>query len=757
MQHHSKRRSGRLALGILLGCQTLQLAAAPADEAIEEVVVWSSTAPRHRGPLQRLTPQDLASATIVTSEDLVKYEPGVIVRRRFVGDANGTLGLRGANMFQTSRSLVFADGVPLHYHLQSRWDGAPRWSMIAASEIARVDVLYGPFAAEYSGSAMGGVILMESAIPQQREIHFDSMAFVQDFSAYGFDDALRGHKTFLSLGDKFGDTSVYLSWNRLQNDAQPQTFYFGGAPGKGEAQSVTGAIAGNNERSQRGMWFGDTGVIGNRTDNLKLKLGHAFDDWDALLNLAWEGRDTQASPNNYLRDATGAPVWSGTLQQDGQRFSVPASRFGVGEGERESLSAGLRLKGSVGDIALESNLNWFGVLRDEYAQSARHPQDPAWTPAGQLTRFGNTGWRTAELKASMDIAAVDGLQLVTGLRHEDFELARDVYASNDYRRGSRTRYSDRSGGSTAIDAVFAQLRWDLSERWDAGFGLRHERWSSQDGYYGKDQVQTPAFDLVQLPARSASKTSPKFSLGFAPDDVWSLRYSAARAWRFPIVEELFSQYQAYNAVNQANPQLAPENGIHHNLGITRSLADGELQLNLFQERVRDVIEAQATTLPGGLSLRTFLPVGEVRTRGAELTFNRNDLLLAGLDLRFNLAWTDARIMRNAPDPALVGKQYPRMPRLRANLLLNYRLSRTLDVGTGIRHASDSYGLLDNSDREQGVYGAQDGYTFVNLKANWKASDTLQLGLGIENLFNDVAYVAHPWPARTLFLELGVRL
>ena len=128
---------------------------------IEEILIWGEASERKSGPGTSLTPQDLAGANLATTEDLVKYEPGLIVRRRFIGDANGTLGIRGASMFQTARSMVFADGVPLHYLLQSRWNGAPRWSMIAASEIQQVDILYGPFSAEYGGNAMGGVILME--------------------------------------------------------------------------------------------------------------------------------------------------------------------------------------------------------------------------------------------------------------------------------------------------------------------------------------------------------------------------------------------------------------------------------------------------------------------------------------------------------------------------------------------------------------------------------------------------------------------
>src|SRR5690606_31169437 len=162
----------------------------------EEILVWgeqkNSGQAGYTNPTSLLLQEDIASINVATTEDIVKYEPSLVIRRRFIGDANGTLGMRGSNMFQTSRSMVFADGVPLHYFLQSRWSGAPRWTMVSASEIAQVEVIYGPFSAEYSGNAMGGVVVIETAIPQTREIHLDASYFSQDFSAYQFDDTLDG-------------------------------------------------------------------------------------------------------------------------------------------------------------------------------------------------------------------------------------------------------------------------------------------------------------------------------------------------------------------------------------------------------------------------------------------------------------------------------------------------------------------------------------------------------------------------------------
>ena len=43
--------------------------------------------------------------------------------------------MRGANMFQTARTMVFADGMPLHSLLETRWSGAPRWGLVAADEL----------------------------------------------------------------------------------------------------------------------------------------------------------------------------------------------------------------------------------------------------------------------------------------------------------------------------------------------------------------------------------------------------------------------------------------------------------------------------------------------------------------------------------------------------------------------------------------------------------------------------------------------
>jgi Outer membrane receptor proteins, mostly Fe transport len=728
----------------------------------EEILVWgkskSSSQAGYTNPTSVLLQEDIASINVATTEDIVKYEPSLVIRRRFIGDANGTLGMRGSNMFQTSRSMVFADGVPLHYFLQSRWSGAPRWTMVSASEIGQVEVIYGPFSAEYSGNAMGGVVVIETAIPQTREVHLDASYFSQDFSAYDFDDTLDGYKTFVSYGDKFGDLSVYLSFNRLENQAQPQTFYYGTTPTNSaqipsDPTNASGGINDFNELGTPALVYGDTGVIDNTTDNFKIKLGYDFSNWHTLLNIAYEDRNALTdSPNAYLRDAAGNILWQGAVTQSGQTFSIPAARFGISEMDRRSLSTGLRLKGELNNrTRIEANINRFAILEDETRTSERNPRDPTYSTRGSISDFADTGWHTADVKLSIDDFVLEGLNLISGLRYEAYELNARAFNSNDYANGSKDEKTSHSGGKTDLSAFFTQLNWNINDHWDASLGGRLESWHSRDGYYwDRANAQAP-LTRIDVPEQSQNKFSPKFSLGYRPTENWIMRYSLARAYRFPITEELFLRFRDIRgAGTDADASLQPEDGVHQNLLLERGIDNGYVRINLFHETIKNVIENQTNT---ATSVTTFFPIDEVETLGLELIINAQDFLLDKLDIRFNVAYTESEIRKNTANPALVGKTPPRMPEWRGNLLATYHLTDDWDLGGSVQYSSDSFGRADNQDIHDGVYGAQDAYTRLGVKTNYRINEQWKISAGVDNLTDELSYVAHPWPARTVYFSV----
>lgn len=768
LRHTSLARQIPLLGLALFGQYTIAHEAAQ-QRSIEEVRVWGeqkdSRQAGYTNPTSLLTQEDMVSINIATTEDLVKYEPGIVIRKRYIGDANGILGLRGSNMFATSRSMVFADGVPLHYFLQSRWNGAPRWTMVSASEIAQVEILYGPFSAEHSGNAMGGVVVIETAIPQQREVHVDLDYFLQDFAAYGFKDTLQGHKAFMSYGDKFGDLSFYVSYNRLENDSQPQSFYFDNGVPSEDAITVTGAVPGQDVFGKPVLYFGDTGIEQSKTDNIKVKIGYDFDNWTTLLNIAYEDRTTlRDKPNSYLSDLNGQPIYSGRAVQDGMGFNDKRNLLGASILNRESLSVGLRIKGDLNDwLRFEGNLSDFRILNDNTRASSHHLADPQFSGRGQTTDYDDTGWQTLDGKLVMSDVGLEGVELVAGVRYEAYRLNLDVYNSLDWLHADNNGYTSRSGGETEISAGFLQVNWNINDSWDLTLGGRYEHWKSFNGYFGDDDPATMEFDLATVPESSSAKFSPKFSLGYQPAQDWLVRYSVAQAYRFPIVEELFTQSQSYSTIIEARPDLKPEDGIHQNLMIEKQFDTGYVRVNLFTETIKDAIESQSNLLPGGGSITTFSAIDEVDTDGVEFVFNRYSLFVPELDVRFNLTYTKSTIVDNStaeganPATTIEGNDYPRLPRWRSNLMMTYHASDRWDISGTLQYADKSFGRLDNMDTARKTMGAQDGYTRLGFKTTYDLSDQLELGFGIDNLTNESAFVAHPWPGRTFYLNLSYGL
>ncbi|MDH5737177.1 MAG: TonB-dependent receptor, partial [Gammaproteobacteria bacterium] len=460
---------------------TLAINQAPARSAesqtleMEEVTVWGQKNPvlntSRNSPQTKVTPDDLVGVNTVMTEDLVKYEPGVIVRQRYIGDSNGTLGMRGSNMFQTTRSMVFADGVPLHYFLQTRWSGAPRWSLVSADEISEVTVIYGPFSAEYGGNAMGGVVNIETAIPVDRQIRLQATSFQQAFSDLGYDDRLGGNKYFASYGDRFESFSLYTSYNHVENLSQPMSFQFSkpGSPVGGELP-VTGAVADSNEYGAPVLYFADAGETEAIADQFKFKLGHEYGSWLSVLHLAYEDRRMlQDAVNNYLRDSTGSPVWQGSMVQNGQRFSVSSDDFAISEQDRRSLLLGGRLQGQISDNWwMEAGFSRFRILEDETRNANANPADPAFTLAGDITDYEDTGWKTVNFKFfTNSLLNNDSLTLALGYQHEQYSLLIKNFDSSNFYDGIKTTLTHASGGKSKLDALYAQLGWMLGNNWDA--------------------------------------------------------------------------------------------------------------------------------------------------------------------------------------------------------------------------------------------------------------------------------------------------
>ncbi len=709
----------------------------------------------YTSPSTIISKEEAAGINAATIEDVIKYEPSLVVRRRYIGDPNGTVGIRGTGMFQTARTMVFADGLPLHYLLQTRWGGAPRWSLVSADETESIEVIYGPFSAEYSGNAMGGVVNINTKLPDKFIFNAEVGIFSQNFKYMGTDDTFTGHSENVSVGDRFGKLSIYMSHNHLENKSQPMSFRSDntlGTPAGGETV-VSGAYRSTDSRENAAIYYGDSGPETAITDLTKIKVGYEMGDWLARFTLAYEDRSRETnSPKNYLTDTNGDLVWSGDAAFNDELFTIRESHFAVSQQERESLLLGAALEGPIGDSdwMLETNISHFDVIKDEIRSSSYNPASTNDDGSGRVSEFNDTGWITLDVKARTDnFLDNKDMNFITGYHYDHYRLKIDSYSSNNYAAGEKTTLTGTSGGDTMMHAAFVQWGWQFKPQWDLALGARYEYWTMKNGKDGS----APPVDIV---SRSETGFSPKFSLGYAPDSKWKYRYSLAKAYRFPIVEELYHNEKKTNSTSIANDKLQPEDGIHQNIMFERQLAQGFMRINVFHEVIKNVIFNQSIDVNGS-TVSTFLPIDEVTTKGIEYIVQRKHLFGGDVDARFNLTWLDSKITKHSSEPSVEGNQMSRIPEWRSNLFLTYHVNNDWDASGGLRYVSNSYSRLDNTDTATNVQGAVDGYLFLDLKISYSISKTGKVAFGIDNVTDELAFVSHPWPHRTYYIKASFRI
>ncbi|MDI6776317.1 MAG: TonB-dependent receptor plug domain-containing protein, partial [Syntrophales bacterium] len=195
---------------------------------LEEIVVTAppteAVPPAARVPavVESITKEDFEKRNVVGTDDILRYQPGLHVRKLIPGSSSN-LSIRGTHNQTSGRTLVLADEMRLSNYLSVA--AGPKWSLVALEEIERVDVIYGPYSALYSGNAFGGVVFITTRLPEKREISANTSYMYHNFKAYKSDYDLDGYTTHLSYGDKFGKFRIFGLFDRLENESQPISFF----------------------------------------------------------------------------------------------------------------------------------------------------------------------------------------------------------------------------------------------------------------------------------------------------------------------------------------------------------------------------------------------------------------------------------------------------------------------------------------------------------------------------------------------------
>jgi iron complex outermembrane receptor protein len=695
-----------------------------------------------------------AEINAVDAEDALKYFPSLLVRKRYIGDYDhAVLATRASGTGNSARSLVYADGILLSNLLGNGATFTPRWGLVTPEEIERVDVLYGPFSAAYPGNSVGAVVDYVTRMPTELEMHANVSTFTEDFEIYDTEGSFGGWQTSASVGDRNGRFSWWVNVNKLNSDAHPVSFanklVSAGVPDTA-GTPVTGALPDRNPRNQDWLILGSTTQTHTVQDHAKVKVAYDFTPTLSLAyTLGWWSNDSRRPSSTYLRDPAGAPVYAGSINVDGRRYTLTPADFAPSNGDLRHVMQGLSLKSGGGAWSWEASASAYDYDRDRTRQPTVALPGALDGGAGRITDQHGTGWTSLALRSTWRTRERAPHVVDIGLQRVRYELRTRVSDTADWLAGEPAALVSAFRGDTELTGLYAQDAWAFAESWRATLGLRLEHWQASNGAVSSTTSTLPFAE------RSDTYVSPKAAIARQLGEDWTLKASLGRAVRVPTVSELYQGSISTNVIVNNDPNLDPEKSWTSELSGERKLADGLLRLTVFHETTNDALYSQTnvTVTPNITSIQN---VDHIDTSGIEVAYQSGGFLNDRLDLSASLTYAHSIIEKNDAFPASVGKWQPRVPDWRANALATYRVGSQWSVTLGMRYSGTQYNTLDNSDPNGFTFTGNSPFIVYDARARYE-SRKWSASIGIDNLGNEEYWAFHPYTRRMLMADIGFRL
>ena len=707
--------------------------------------------------VETVTPEVLRSINYTGTEDILRNLPNLYVRKIYPGSTNMPLVIRGNATYQTTRSLVLVDDIMLTNPLGAGHGYAPRWQMVSPEEIERIDVIYGPFSALYSGNTIGGAAIIKTRLPEKREFHFSSSYIYHPFREFRTNDDLHGFTAHFSYGDKFfNKLRFFFLYDRYDNEVQPISFLTlkkesGKAPVGNPVTGWESDISCDNDLVY---------VVGTRSskadikNNLfKVKLGFDIDDFTQLEFdwVYWDHEQDYNDPETYLRDANGNPVYSGTVDIMGKSYKISSSKFYYREREEKNYLYALHFRRQKKDgLSIRATASYYDINKDLSKKSGSAP--PLSKDGGKGSIQDNdSGWCTFDLRLSYPYKSPLNIHNLTiGYHYDRVFTDTESWNASDWKKDIRTSLSLQSEGKTETHAFFFEDIWDITPKWSLYLGGRYERWRGFDANKERDTANGRV--RIHLKKRDEDHFSPKFAINFRPNKEWNMRLSLAKSYRFPTVGEMYQGgISATGFLIKTNPNLKPEEVYSIDATITKMFGNsGKARLSWWFNWEKDSIFRQVNIYT---MVKNFQNIDRVRKWGVEFEVDKKDFIIPRLNGMLSVSYTDAEIRKNSNLPSSEGKDFPRVPHWLIKSMLIYSPIETLTLSISERYASKQYNTLTNTDRRRG-YGCVEDYLIFDFKAVYQIKKHLNLSFCVDNITDTLYHVSHPYPRRTFYFSLS---
>ena len=686
-----------------------------------------------------VTKQQIEQQHVQTVDDALKHESGVYVRRtKGLADAMASVFMRG--LYGQNRTLVLMNGLPIN----SGYDGGVSWNEISAENIERIEVVRGPSSALYGGYAMGGVINIITARPQELEIEAKA--------GYGSDNTIRhsfhagdriDEKFWFRVGYEMEETDGYVANPVTRNVSKSAigggtTQLHGGHP----TQSTTGAA----------QW-----TIGDRGDNWAQK-------WNANLQLGYDITKTGTvfldfqyghheygydRPHTYMMDSSGNAAMSGRMNVGNgyATASITPSTFvsGTGPGSEDYVITGIGYDDKFGELVMKTRVGF--QTRDAwYATSSATTNQNYYTSPGDYSQSTMRAW-LADWQGSIPV--LDDHTVTFGVYFRYDDLSQEGYDVSFYRDpDSKTVKTDLTDGADCSQALYFQDEWKVMENLTVYGGLRFDHWSAFDGQSG------PVSKVEKFDAPDDWALTPKFSaVWHAMDDTY-VRGSIGEAFRAPTLYEMYRTWFSGTTTYHSNPNLEPETIWNFEGGVDQYFWDRKIKAGVtyFHSILDNVISSYTTNNIYGTRDSYKENVANAQLDGveAELSFQPWDWLR----LWGNYTYTLSEVLKNDRQPDAEGQRLPSVPDEMVKLGADVSY-KWIQCGISGRYTGRIYTTELNNDEED-VYGGYTKCWLWDTHLTIKPIERLKVSFYVDNVFDREYYSYYIGRGRSYYVELALK-
>ncbi len=265
-------------------------------------------------------------------------------------------------------------------------------------------------------------------------------------------------------------------------------------------------------------------------------------------------------------------------------------------------------------------------------------------------------------------------------------------------------------------ALYAFDTIALDEMWDLSLGLRYD-WVDGDA---ENRSLAKGVWTTKGYSSSDERLSSRAGLVFKPTDFGRLYVAWGNSFN-PSAENLATMGAG---LSEATQKLGPEKNETWELGTKWELLERRLELDaaIFQVEKKN---ARVSMIDGSTAL-----AGDRRVQGFELAATGK--LTDEWNLFANFTFLDSEVRKDANTPtgiATVGQALANTPPRSFNLWTTHDLPGNVRVGYGTRYVSER-NLTSSDDRIK-----LDEYWVYNAMLGYKASESLDLQLNLNNLFD----------------------